>query len=213
MDTSVILVLCLSVLFMSGVIFGVYALMNRAVGVPKRKALKAQKVRSAALTNAMADLTLALTKDALVAVPGIGPERYRDLYELLPLYPLVSILSAQGHVGPCQQEWLRSYLSDSRYNLYQLEQLAVRREGCWEEWRHLAALEDTPKHCGEIWHTLIELLCQVRRPDLLQPITDALGTVMYRFHYLDPPKDSDLPEACFRRMIDDLNTFSETEAS
>ena len=82
MDTFVILVLCLSVLFMSGVIFGVYALMNRAVGVPKRKALKAQKVRAAALTNAMADLTLALTKDALVAVPGIGPERYRDLYQL-----------------------------------------------------------------------------------------------------------------------------------
>lgn len=133
----------------------------------------------------MADMILALTNDALIAVPGIGLERYRNLYELLPLYPIVSMLSAQGHIGPCQQAWLRSYLA---YNLYQLEQLAVRREGCWEEWQNLAALGDTPEHCGEIWHTLLELLRQVRRPDLLQPITDAPGTVMYQFHYLDPPK-------------------------
>ena len=54
--------------------------------------------------NAMADLTVALTKDALTAVPGVGSERYQNLYELLPLYPIVSVLSAQGHVGPCQQE-------------------------------------------------------------------------------------------------------------
>lgn len=149
----------------------------------------------------MADMILALTNDALIAVPGIGPERYRHLYELLPLYPLVSILSARGHIGPCQQAWLRGYLVDSRYNLYQLEQLAVRREGCWEEWRHLAVLGDAPEHCGEIWHTLLELLRQVRRPNLLQPITNALGTVMYRFHYLDHPADSALLESCFRRMI------------
>ena len=35
---------------------------------------------------------------------------------------------------------------------------------------------------------------------------------MYRFHYLDYPEDSGLPESYFRRMIDDFNSFSETEA-
>ena len=80
--------------------------------------MNTRKACSAALTNAMADLTLALTNDALTAVPGVGSERYQNLYELLPLYPIVSVLSAQGHVGPCQQEWLRSYLADVRYNPY-----------------------------------------------------------------------------------------------
>ena len=196
------------ILLMFVAIFGIYALSTWAVNVPKRKVLNAQKARSMALTNAMADLTLALADDALTAVPGVGPERYQNLYELLPRYPLVSVLSAQGHVGPLQRQWLRGYLTDVRYNPYQLEQLAVRREGRWEEWRRLAALGDCPEDCGEIWYTLLELLCRTRRPDLLQPIADALGAVTFHFHYLDYPTDGDLPEACFHRMLDDFNAVS-----
>ena len=206
MDTFVLLLFL--ILLMLGLGFGVYALSNWAVNYPKRKALNAQKARSAALTNAMADLTLALTNDALVAVPGMGPERYQNLYELLPLYPIVSILSTQGHVGPLQREWLRGYLADVRYNPYQLEQLAVRREGRWAEWQRLAALGDRPEDCGEIWHTLPELLCRARRADLLQPIADALGAIMYRFYYLDHPTNDKLPEACFHRMTDAFNAVS-----
>lgn len=131
MDAFVLLLLLF--LLMIGAVFGIYALSAWAVNVPKRKPLNAQKARSAALTNAMADLTLALTNDALTAVPGVGLERYQNLYELLPLFPVVSVLSAQGHVGPLQREWLRSYLADVHYNPFQLEQLAVRREGRWSE--------------------------------------------------------------------------------
>ena len=208
MDTSVILILLFIVLLMLGLGFGIYALSAWAVNVPKRKALNAQKARAMALTNAMADLTLALTNDALTAVPGIGSERYQNLYELLPLYPIVSILSAQGHVGPLQREWLRGYLADVRYNPYQLEQLAVRREGRWEEWQRLAALGDRPEDCGEVWYTLLELLCRTRRPDLLQPIADALGAVTFHFHYLDYPTNSGLPDDCFHRMLDGFNAVS-----
>ena len=208
MDVFLLLFL---ILLMLGLAFGIYALSAWVVNVPKCKALNAQKARAMALTNAMADLTLALTNDALTAVPGIGSERYQNLYELLPLYPIVSILSAQGHVGPLQQEWLRGYLSDVRYNPYQLEQLAVRREGRWEEWQRLAALGDRPEDCGEIWHTLPELLCRTRRPDLLQPIADALGAVTFHFHYLDYPTDGGLPEACFRRMLDSFNAVSSAD--
>ena len=53
-----------------------------------------------------------------------------------------------------------------------------------------------------------ELLCRARRPDLLQPIADALGSVPFHFHYLDYPTDGDLPEACFRRMLDEFNAAS-----
>lgn len=200
------------ILLILGLCSVTYALSVWAVNYPKRKALNAQKARSAALTAAMADLKLALTDPALTAVPGIGPERYQDLYELLPLYPIVSILSAQGHMGPLQWEWLQGYLADGRWNLFQLEQLAVRREGRWEEWKRLAALEDRPEACGEIWYILMELLCRTRRPDLLQPITDALGAVTFHFHYLDYPTDGDLPEACFHRMIEAFNAVSKGDA-
>lgn len=208
MDTSVILILLFIVLLMCGLSFGIYTLSTWAVNYPKREALNAQKARSMALTNAMADLTLALTDGTLTAVPGVGPERYQTLYELLPLYPIVSVLSAQGHVGPLQREWLRGYLTDARYNPYQLEQLAVRREGRWEEWQHLAALGNRPEDCGEIWYTPLELLCRTRRPNLLQPIADALCAVTFHFHYLDYPTDSDLPESCFHRMTEALNAVS-----
>lgn len=214
MDTSAILILLFIVfivLLMCGLGFGVCILSNWAVNYPKRKAINAQKTRSAALTNAMADLTLALTVPALTAVPGIGPEQYKNLYELLPLYPIVSVLSAQGHVGPLQQTWLQSYLTDARFNPYQLEQLAVRREGRWEEWQRLAALGEYLEKCGEIWHTLPELLCRTRRPDLLQPITDALGAVTFHFHCLDYPTDSGLPEACFHRMTESFNAVSDAD--
>ena len=83
MDTSAILILLFIVLLMCGLGFGVCILSNWAVNYPKRTAINAQKARSAALT----------------AVPGVSPERYQNLYELLPLYPIVSVLSAQGHVG------------------------------------------------------------------------------------------------------------------
>lgn len=194
-----------------GLCSSTYALSVWAVNYPKRKTMNAQKARSASLTNAIADLTLALTAPALTAVPGISPERYQNLYELLPLYPIVSVLSAQGYVGPLQQMWLQCYLTDVRYNPYQLEQLAVRREGRWEEWQHLAALGECPEKYGEIWHTLPELLCRTRRPDLLQPITDALGAVTFHFHYLDYPTDNGLPEACFHRMTESFNAVSDAD--
>lgn len=192
-----------------GIIYGICSFTAWAFNYPNRKALNAQKVRSAALTSAITDLTLALIDDALTAVPGVSPERYQDFRELVRLYPIVSVLSAQGQVGPLQRDWLRHYLVSERYNLYQLEQLAVRREGCWEEWERLASLEDRPEDCGEIWYTLLELLCRTRRPDLLQPIVDALGAVTFRFHYLDYPADDRLPDVCFHRMLDAINSISE----
>lgn len=209
MDAFVLLLLL--VLLIIGAAFGIYALSVWSVNYPKRKAMNAQKARAMALTNAKAELTLALTAPALTAVPGIGPERYQDLYELLPLYPIVSVLSAQGCMGPLQREWLRHCLTSGRYNLYQLEELAVRRKGCWEEWQRLASLGDTPEKCGEIWYTLPELLCRTRRPDLLQPIADALCAVTFHFHYLDWPGDGGLPDACFHRMLADFNAVSEAD--
>lgn len=69
-----------------------------------------------------------------------------------------------------------------------------------------------PENCGEIWYTLLELLCRPRLPDLFQPIADALGAVTFHFHYLDYPADSGLPESCFHRMIEAFNAVSEADS-
>lgn len=124
--------------------------------------------------------------------------------ELIPLYPMAEILSLQGDIGREQAVFLRDYLNavQSRYNLDQFTTAAIRRCGIYPEWKSLTALEE--ENCGQVWHTLIEAICRLRRPASMQSVIDALGAILYHFWLLDN-SDMEQPKVRYGQIIERLN--------
>lgn len=108
-----------------------------------------------------------------------------NLKELVPLFPLAEILSLQGYIGIEQEAYLQVFFATStgRYSLDQFKKLAIERMGRDSEWNCLAELNGS--FCGQIWQTLIELLCRQRTPELLQQMVNAIGTILYHFRFLE----------------------------
>lgn len=133
-----------------------------------------------------------------------------DAQELIPLYPFAVVLSVQGHIGKAQEDFLRDHLarSEVRYNLHQFLVLAIERGGLYPEWDRLTALGH--EQCGEVWHTMIEAICRLRRPEAMQRIVDAFGAILYHFHFLDDPSDTPI-KLCYDRIISSLNAYAESD--
>ena len=113
----------------------------------------------------------------------IDEEKSNTLKELVPMFPIAEILSLQGCIGPTQEKFLRDYINihQSRYNLKQFLTAAIEREGRYPEWNALCGLDET--HCGQIWHTLIEILCRLHDPEKFQQVCDHLGSILYHFWF------------------------------
>ena len=188
-----------------------------AFGIESRRQKKAEDRRSAQLTshrkeiqNALAGLTSILDDLFSNCALSMKMDDLSAAQELIPLYPMAEILSLQGGVGPEQTAFLRDYLNavQSRYNLDQFTTAAVRRLGIYPEWRSFTALER--ESCGLVWHTLIEAICRLRRPELMQSVIDALGAVLYHFWFLE---NSGMEQARVRydQIIERLNIHAERD--
>lgn len=133
-----------------------------------------------------------------------------QLQELAPLFPMAEVLSMQGNIGTNQKQFLQSYLNiyPSRYNIAQFTNAAIHRTGMYPKWRTLAGLDEN--HCGSIWHTVIELICRQRDPQLLQRLVDLLGTIFYRFWLLENATMS-LAEVRYGRIISHFNRYAQED--
>lgn len=135
---------------------------------------------------------------------AFSPSDLLAMEELMPLFPIAEVLSLQGEIGPEQQCFLRDYLNiyQPRYNLGQFTKAAIEREGVYSEWYSLTGLSET--YCGQIWHTLIELICRQRTPESMQTVVNLLGQILYPFWFLEC-LDMDAAELRYQRIIANLN--------
>lgn len=158
------------------------------------------------IANAVFYLGLMLNELCFSQSYAIDERRSDDLKELLPLFPMAEILSLQGCVGLAQEQFLQDYINihQTRYNLKQFLTAAIEREGIYPEWNALCGLSET--HCGEIWHTFIEIICRVRAPEKFQDAVDRLAAILYHFWLLDHP-DIGPAQIRFQTIISNLNNL------
>lgn len=141
---------------------------------------------------------------------AFDPADLRAMEELMPLFPMAEVLSLQGEIGPEQQAFLRDYLNrhQPRYNLAQFTRAAIDREGVYDQWNALAGL--SPTHCGQIWHTLIELLYRQQASDIGQGIVDCIGQIIQHFWLLEST-DTDAAEVRYENINDNLNAYMDSD--
>lgn len=166
--------------------------------------------RRAALDGAICEMCGFLSDLYEPHALGVAREAFEDLSELAPIAPIAGILCAQGSIGAAQSDYLTDYFNvhSSRYNLHQFTKAAVEREGVYARWHTLAALEST--FCGQIWHTLIELICRSRDPQLMQKTVNMLGRILHHFSLLDQ-HDTASARICCGNMVSCLNTCAESD--
>lgn len=159
------------------------------------------------IVNAVFYLNLLLNELCFAQRYAVDKRRANDLKELAPLFPMAEILFMQGCVNPAQEQYLQNYFNihQTRYNLEQFLELAIEREGAYQKWDALCGLRED--HCGEIWHTLIELICRLREPEKFQQAADHLGAILYRFWFLDH-SDMELVQIRFQNILASLNTYA-----
>lgn len=188
-----------------------------ALGIEKRKQEKEQRRRESELIehrrlilSAASEINCLFGGTFIDYFAAMEDGALDSAQELIPLFPIAEILSMQGYVGTEQQIFLRDYLnaSQTRYNLHQFVTAAVERRGVYAEWCTLTSLD--PDHCGQVWHTLIEAICRLRRPELIQEIVDALGAILYHFYFLDNA-DMEPAKICYTRIIEGINFHAERD--
>lgn len=185
-----------------------------AFSFAERRRKKEQQKREEKITshwnevaNAVFNLSLLLNELCFSQQHAIDDHCLNDLKELAPLFPIAEILSLQGYVGLAQEEFLQNYFNihETRYNLKQFLTAVIDREGIYPQWDSLCGLRED--HCGEIWHTLIEIICRLRNPEKLQKASNHLGSVLLHFWLLDHP-DIDPAQVRFQRIVSNLNTYA-----
>lgn len=188
-----------------------------ALGIERRREQKKEEHFAAEMEENTNKVSLALSElssvlDDLFINCGLslGDDKISSAQDLIPLYPMAEVLSAQGYVSAAQENFLRIYLigSASRYNLHQFVTLAVERGEGYREWYNMTALEY--ERCGEVWHTLIEAICRLRRPEVMQSVVDAIGKILYHFHFLEEPT-IDLMKLRYGHIINSLNIHAERD--
>lgn len=182
-----------------------------------RKQKEAQKKREEKITfhwneiaNEVFYLGLLLNELCFSQSYTIDEQRSNNLKELLPLFPMAEILSLQGCVGLTQEQFLQNYINvhSTRYNLKQFLTASIEREGIYSEWNALCGLSET--HCGEIWHTFIEIMCRLRAPEKFQDAVNHLGAILYHFWLLDHP-DIEPARIHFQNILSNLNMYAASD--
>lgn len=178
----------------------------------KEQQKRAEEIKSHwnEIANSVFYLGLLLNELCFSQCHTIDEEKSEVLKELAPMFPIAEILSLQGCIGPTQEEYLRDYINihQSRYNLKQFLTATIEREGIYPEWNALCGLDET--HCGQIWHTLIEIICRLRDPGKFQQICDHLGSILYHFWLLEHP-DISPAQICFQNIVSNLNTYAASD--
>lgn len=161
------------------------------------------EINASMITQILSDLSTPCQR-------AFAPADLHAVEELMPLFPMAEVLSLQGEIGPEQQAFLRDYLNrhQPRYNLAQFTRAAIDREGVYDQWNTLAGL--SPTHCGQIWHTLIELVCRRRSADAMQGIIDCLGQILYLFWLLEST-DTDAADVRYESIIENSNNHAASD--
>lgn len=182
-----------------------------------RKQKKEQKQREEEITvhlneiaNAIFYLRLLLNEMCYLQRYPIEKQKSDNLKELILLFPMAEILSLQGCVGPTQEQYLRNHINihQPRYNLKQFLTASIDRESIYPEWNALCGLSET--HCGEIWHTLIEIICRLRTPEKYQEIANHLGVILYHFWFLDH-SDMEPAQIRYQNILSNLNMYAASD--
>ena len=162
------------------------------------------------IADAIFDMNVLLSELSFSQRYALDECQTNDLEELAPLFPMAEILSMQGRVGPVQEQFLQSYFNihQTRYNLGQFLKAAIEREGVYPQWDALCGLRED--HCGEIWHTLIEIICRLCEPERFQQATDHLGAILYNFWFLDH-SDIEPAQIRFHRILSNLNAYAASD--
>lgn len=162
------------------------------------------------LSDAALTLSSLLSDLAFSQTLTMEQQELTALEELAPLFPMAEILSMQGYIGSEQRLFLQDYfnLTHSRYHLGQFTDSVIYRAGAYPEWYALAGLEQT--HCGQIWHTFIELICRQRDPETMQRVVDLLGRILYNFWLLECANI--IPaQTRWQTIISNLNRYAESD--
>lgn len=178
----------------------------------KEKGKRTERIANhrSALSDGIYELETVLCDLVYSCTLSIEQSNLDELQELAPLFPMEEILSSQGYIGAEQEAYLRDYFTirKSRYNIGQFKKLAIARTDSYTDWNSLAGLDRT--FCGRIWHTLIELICRQRAPELLQQIIDAVGTILYHFWFLENTETISV-QIRYQRIISALNFHAEED--
>lgn len=179
-----------------------------------RKQKKEQEKREEEITshwneiaNAIFYLRLLLNEMCYLQRYPIDKQQSDNLKELILLFPMAEILSLQGFAGPVQEQYLRNHINihQPRYNLKQFLTASIDRESIYPEWNALCGLSET--HCGEIWHTLIEIICRLRTPEKFQETANHLGAILYHFWFLDH-SDMEPAQIRYQNILSNLNMYA-----
>lgn len=197
---------------------GWFSTLVLALGLESRRQKKAQQKQIDMISTHRSEISNAIfALDSLLSdlssptsILAVKLEDLDALKELAPLFPISKILSMQGYIGPEQQLFLQDHinLTPPRYNLRQFTKAVIEREGVYPEWHDLADLDLT--YCGQIWRTLIELVCRERVPEIMQQIFDLLGKILYHFWFLEH-KDMKPAQVCYRNILSSINMHANRE--
>lgn len=171
----------------------------------RREKIYQHRLEISEAMSELSDAIMSLTTDHLVALDMNDTDM---VDELLPLFPLAEVLSLQGMVGEEQRAFLEDHfgIEQPRYNIAQFIKAAVEREGIYSEWENLVGL--SRMHCGKVWKTLIELVCRMRAPALMQNAIDAIGKIYYHF-WLMEHENIDTAQVRYSSILSFLNQHSE----
>lgn len=188
-----------------------------AFGLEARRQKKEQQKQAdtisayrSGLSDAIFELSSLLSDLSFLSMLAMEQEDLNDLEELAPLFPISEILSMQGYIGAEQQLFLQDYinLKSPRFNLRQFTKAVINREGIYPEWYALAGLDLT--YCGQIWHTLIELICRQRAPEVMQQTINLFGKILYYFTFLECTNMAPA-QIRYQNIISSLNIHAERD--
>ncbi len=150
-----------------------------------------------------------LHSDAVI-FSGVERQRLEELWALLPMVPIGECLRLQEVLFHDQAAYLRDCppKSTERYDMSQFSTDIPQHIGIWENWQRLAVMG--PEEAGPLWHTLVELVCRLRDPELCQSVIRALSREAAAFWLL-----GELPQGTLERRWDELveqfTAFTERE--
>jgi hypothetical protein len=121
---------------------------------------------------------------------GVDLSRCQEARELLPLAMLGFVVRAQGRATPEQQRYLKGMceILQCRYTAETFIKLFVEEEP--SDWERLCGLDD--EYCGQVWKTVIELLCRTRQTELTAPFAENLQALATYFYQLGQPWSEDI---------------------
>ena len=117
---------------------------------------------------------------------GVGADFAKGV-QIMPLFAIGEILSAQGQIYPEQEPLLKLLIAslNSAYNYAQFIDITVHRKGPYSAYWEQIGLDQ--EHCGQTWLTLFEMIYRSRNMEIIQTINLKLTEIAINFELVGLP--------------------------